>query len=132
MTERPAVGTIGWLDLTVEDADRVRDFYTAVVGWTVQPVEMGEYSDYAMVTPGGDGVAGVCHKRGSNASMPGAWLPYFVVADLDAALAACGDRGGEVVVAARAMPNGDRYAVIRDPSGAVAAVYEVSGDGGSG
>jgi large conductance mechanosensitive channel protein len=29
----PAPGSIGWLDLTVEDAPRLRDFYSAVVGW---------------------------------------------------------------------------------------------------
>ena len=26
-------GTIGWRDLTVPDAAKVRDFYQAVVGW---------------------------------------------------------------------------------------------------
>ena len=30
---RPPVGTIGWTDLTVPDADGLRDFYSAVVGW---------------------------------------------------------------------------------------------------
>ena len=26
-------GKIGWIDMTVDDAEGVRDFYTAVVGW---------------------------------------------------------------------------------------------------
>jgi hypothetical protein len=38
---RPRVGTVGWFDLTVADADRVRDFYKAVVGWTTSAVPMG-------------------------------------------------------------------------------------------
>jgi predicted enzyme related to lactoylglutathione lyase len=29
-----AVGTIGWIDLTVPDAKSLRDFYSAVTGWT--------------------------------------------------------------------------------------------------
>ena len=38
----PAVGSIGWVDLTVEDAERVRDFYREVVGYTASEVAMGE------------------------------------------------------------------------------------------
>ena len=30
----PSRGAIMWCDLTVADAERVRDFYQAVVGWT--------------------------------------------------------------------------------------------------
>ena len=33
---KPAVGTIGWKDLTVENAERVRDFYMGVAGWTAE------------------------------------------------------------------------------------------------
>ena len=36
-----SLGKIGWADLTVNDAETVRDFYRDVVGWTVQPVDMG-------------------------------------------------------------------------------------------
>ena len=58
------------LDLTVPDADAVRDFYKAVVGWGVQDVDMGGYSDYAMTHPAtGQPVAGVCHARGVNAGL---------------------------------------------------------------
>jgi catechol-2,3-dioxygenase len=32
-TSNPQVGTIGWVDLTVPNADEVRDFYMEVVGW---------------------------------------------------------------------------------------------------
>ena len=45
------IGKIGWTDLTVDNADEIRDFYTAVVGWKSSSVDMGEYSDYSMVTP---------------------------------------------------------------------------------
>ncbi|MGB6336961.1 MAG: VOC family protein, partial [Thermoanaerobaculia bacterium] len=40
---KPEIGKIGWTDLTVENADDVRDFYTAVVGWKPSPVDMGGY-----------------------------------------------------------------------------------------
>lgn len=121
----PAVGTIGWFDLTVADAGTVRDFYQAVVGWTATEVDMGGYADYMMNAPAtGTGVAGVCWKRGGNADVPSQWMVYITVADLDASLQACRARGGEVVIAARAMGGYGTYGVIRDPAGAVCALIQ--------
>jgi predicted enzyme related to lactoylglutathione lyase len=34
------IGTVGWQDLTVPDAERLRDFHAAVVGWRAEPVDM--------------------------------------------------------------------------------------------
>ena len=56
--QRP--GRIGWQDLTVDNAEVVRDFYSEVVGWKTMPLDMGDYDDYVMLTPEGQaGVAGV-------------------------------------------------------------------------
>ncbi len=117
-------GSISWTDLTVENADVVRDFYRAVVGWKVSEVDMGGYSDYAMVRPGdGAAVAGVCHARGGNADLPPVWLIYVTVPDLDASIAACVARGGTVIKPP--FPLGEaRAAVIRDPAGAALALYQ--------
>ncbi len=38
MGEINEVGTVGWMDLTVPDAPALRDFYSAVVGWTSSEV----------------------------------------------------------------------------------------------
>lgn len=122
---KPAVGTISWVDLTVTDAAGVRDFYAAVTGWTPSEVPMGAYSDYCMNEPAaGRSVAGVCHARGGNADLPAQWLVYIVVEDLDASLAECRARGGAVVAGPKAIGREARYAVIRDPAGAVAALYQ--------
>jgi uncharacterized protein len=71
------VGRIGWLDLTVPDAETTRDFYQAVVGWTSEAFEMGDgaerYADYVMVDAAGKPTAGVCHRRGPNAGLPPVW-----------------------------------------------------------
>lgn len=124
MSDAPQPGTIVWRDLTVADAEAVRDFYAAVVGWHTEPVDMGGYVDFSMVAPAsGETVAGVCHARGSNADLPPQWLMYVTVADLDAALAACAEHGGETAATPRPLAGG-RFAVVRDPAGAVLAVYE--------
>lgn len=118
------VGTIGWIDLTVEDAGALRRFYGEVAGWEAEPVDMGGYEDFDMVPAGGEGpVAGICHARGANAGIPPTWLVYITVDDLSRAMAACEEGGGEVVVPARRGDWG-AYCVIRDPAGAVAALFE--------
>ena len=121
---KPAVGTIGWIDLTVDNAEEVRDFYAEVTGWQPEPVVMGGYDDFNMVAPAtGEPSAGVCHARGANAGLPPVWMVYIVVADLDASVDACRNNGGEVIAGPRRMGR-DRYCVIRDPAGAVAALYQ--------
>ena len=118
-------GELVWTDLTVPDASQVRDFYQAVIGWEASPVPMDGYDDFAMSLPGtGHTVAGICHARGGNAGLPSVWLPYFQVADLEASLAACEARGGNVASGIRAQPGSGRYAVVQDPAGAMAALFE--------
>jgi uncharacterized protein len=126
MSNAPEVGSVGWFDLTVENADEVREFYRNVVGWTETALDMGGYSDHCMNQPGdGKTVAGICHARGGNQGLPAQWLLYITVADLDESLKQCEERGGKVLRGARGSGQG-RYAVIEDPAGAVAALYEAT------
>lgn len=122
--QKPAMGTFGWFDLTVADAAGVRDFYRAVVGWTADGADMGDYEDYTMSAADGTAVAGVCHARGSNEGLPAQWLAYVYVPDLDASLAEVAANGGAVVRAARNAGGMGRVAVVRDPAGAVLALFE--------
>jgi predicted enzyme related to lactoylglutathione lyase len=95
MSDSTQVGKIGWIDMTVDDADGVRDFYKSVVGWETEAVSMGDYSDYSMTLPESDeAVSGICHAR-----------------------------GGEVLVGPKGLA-GAHFCVIRDPSGATAALYQ--------
>ncbi len=118
------IGKIGWFDLTVEDAASIRDFYAKVVGWRPEDVNMGEYSDFNMTMPeSGDPAAGICHARGDNAGLPSQWLIYITVADVDSSAAACTENGGKVLVGPKSM-GGGKFAVIEDPNGSVAALYQ--------
>jgi predicted enzyme related to lactoylglutathione lyase len=120
----PVPGTIGWHDLTVPNAVAVRDFYSAVVGWKSSAVDMDVYEDFCMTpSSGGDPVTGICHARGGNAGLPAQWLIYIHVADIEASLTECSRRGGVVVAGPKDL-GGGRFAVIRDPAGAVAALYQ--------
>src|SRR5688500_19576778 len=94
---KPQVGTIAWTDLTIPNADEVRDFYAAVAGWRPEALSMGGYSDYVMSPPEGAGAAGVCHARGTNAGLPQQRLTYITVAAADESIRQCAQRGADVI-----------------------------------
>ena len=118
------IGTMAWLDLSVDNADEVKSFYEDVVGWKTENISMGDYNDYAMLEPNdNEAVAGVCHAQGVNKDLPPAWLPYFLVADIETSIAAVKEKGGALVTEIKSMGS-DKYAVIKDPAGAVCALYQ--------
>ena len=117
-------GKIGWIDITVDNANGLRDFYADVVGLVPDAVSMGEYDDFNMTMPAsGEPVCGICNARGGNKDLPGGWMVYFVVDDVDASAAACTAKGGNILVEPRGLAGG-RFCVIEDPSGATAALYQ--------
>ena len=115
------VGRILWLDITVPDAPATRDFYQRVVGWSVQEVELkdGEerYADYNMLDEGGRPAAGVCHARGSNASLPPVWMLYLPVGDLAESLRRVEAEGGKVIRSVKGEGGQYVYAAVQDPIG---------------
>ena len=122
MSDDQPAGTIVWQDLTVENADVIRDFYGEVVGWRHEPVDMGGYDDFNMLpTKGGPAVAGICHARGANDNLPAQWLLYVNVDDIDSSIRRAVELGGHLVDGPRKMGK-NRFCVIRDPAGAVIAL----------
>jgi len=124
--EKGAAGRLGWIDLTARDADGLRDFYAAVVGWTPDPVDMGEYSDFNMLDADGAPAAGICNRRAGNAEQPAGWIPYFVVRDLDQSLAALEAGGGALIGEVRSAGT-TRYLMAADPGGTPFALWEEGG-----
>lgn len=123
--KKPKPGTITWADLTVANVPKVRDFYAAVAGWKPSAVPMQGYSDYCMTAPGQRSpVAGVCHRRGTNNNIPGGWILYINVPDIDAAVRAITKFGGTIIGRIRGTKGKGRTVFFRDPSGAPGALHE--------
>ena len=119
---KPEVGSIVWRDLTVDNAEELRDFYSQVVGWTYSAHPMGNYDDYNMNNPGtGETVAGICHAQGPNGNLPPQWLLYIMVEDVAESARRCVELGGQIIDGPRSIGEG-RFCVIQDPAGAVAAL----------
>jgi len=140
------LGEMAWMDLSVPDACVVSDFYQTVLGWSIEPVEMtlsnGKYNDFVMTSaaepslnetddkqkenvpsPTQGLVTGICHAKGENKDMPAVWLPYFLVKDLDESIVKMMANAGTLATKIKNIGN-DRYVVIKDPAGAMAAIYQ--------
>ena len=119
------MGAVTWMDLTIQDADGVRDFYKNVVGWKSLDINMGDYNDYCMASPDDDVVrTGVCHDKGSNSGIPPVWMMYINVADLDKSIEEVIKGGGAIVNGPRKMGEKARYCIIRDPAGAYCGLFD--------
>ncbi len=71
-------GSICWQDLTVKNAEEIRDFYEKVVGWEGKPERMGDYDDYNMMSPHSESpVAGICHAKGGEKMLY--WALIFLI-----------------------------------------------------
>ena len=124
-SEKPPAGTIGWIDLTTENADEICEFYKSVVGWASEAVPVKDHHDYTITPAGGsEPVAGICHKLPPNENVPGGWMIYIHVDDLEASLENCTKRGGEKLGDVREMAGYGKFCAIRDPGGSVCTLFE--------
>ena len=122
---KPKIGTVTWFDLTVNNADEVKDFYSKVVGWKSDPVNMKGYNDYNMNKPGDNQtVTGICHAKGVNSNLPAQWLMYITVENVDDSAKKCEELGGKIISVPKDMQGYGRFCVIQDPAGAVCALFE--------
>lgn len=125
-TQTPQIGHVVFADLTVANAEAVRDFYGQVLGWVAEDLamsdEQGDYADYMMKDAEGSGVSGICHARGVNKDLPPQWILYVTVADINASLERCLALGGKVLKKQQNDEGALFYALIQDPAGAVMAL----------
>ncbi len=118
-------GKILWQDLTVENAGEIRDFYCAVVGWTFEKVDQGDYNDYNMINPldNDEVVAGICHKKGEIKKFPSQWLNYVMVENIENSIEKCKSLGGKIIEGPSLMGK-SKLVIIQDPAGAYLALME--------
>jgi predicted enzyme related to lactoylglutathione lyase len=112
------VGALTWNDLVTPDVEASSGFYSALFGWEIAEVE-GSDGQYWSITNGGRLNGGMLPViEGGHP----AWNLYFACEDTDATLATAKELGGETVMGPMDVPNGSRFAILRDPSNAVFSV----------
>lgn len=123
-TDEP--GTLGWAELNARGFDKAAAFYRAVFGWGSETSPMGEgQPDYTQFSVDGESILGGMEMMPTApAEMPSYWMPYFNVADVDDAFQRAVGLGASEMVAPSDMPGG-RFAILRDPQGAVFGVLRM-------
>jgi len=116
-------GTFGWNELMTPDAGTARRFFTELLGWTAQEVDMGPEGSYTVFRKGEKTVAGMMRMEGPRwEGIPPHWLGYITVEDVDAAARRAEALGGKIHHPPTDVPNVGRFCVIADPTGAVVAL----------
>lgn len=123
MTATESAGRFVWYDLMTPDRDGSTRFYTALMGWGTRQWEGGQ--PYTMWTNGERTLGGVMElsEEAARAGAPPQWLAYVAVEDVDATVQEVRKQGGGVVHEPTDIPDVGRFAMVRDPQGAVLAVF---------
>ncbi len=119
-----AVGRFVWHDHTSGDSAKAQDFYTRLLGWELEVWKPGEM-DYPMIAKGGQMHGGFGPAQGGS---PASWMGHILVDDVDAAVKRATGAGGNVLNEAMDIPEVGRFAVLRDPQGAVFSVFAPQGE----
>jgi uncharacterized protein len=111
-----APGALAWNDVVTPDVAGSTAFYTSLFGWEVEEIAPGEYWS---ISNGGRRNGGIVPMIPEGHPT---WNLYFGVEDVDAAITAAEEGGGGKVMGPMDVANGGRFAILRDPQGAVFSV----------
>jgi predicted enzyme related to lactoylglutathione lyase len=118
-------GAMCWHELGTRNSITATDFYREVFDWVAAVEDMGG-QEYTVWKLGDRDVAGMVQMDERwPAEAPSHWLPYFAVADCDAAMAKVSGSGGSTLAGPHDVPPG-RFAVLADPEGAPFAIMRLA------
>jgi len=116
-----------WVELACRDTAQAGRFYRQVFGWHAVDHD-DDATPYTTFRVGEWPVAGMVRMdRLWPPDYPSHWIPYFEVADCDAATARAAERGARIRVGPADVPPG-RVTIMTDPTGARLAVIAVRPD----
>ena len=130
---KPQEGTFVWTEIAVNkgDAEKCKAFYAAVFGWKFKDSNAAEGMPYHEFSTGGDNPAGGLYEidpkffEGQPQLPPPHFLPYIAVDDIDANAKKAEELGATILKGPMDIPNVGRFAVIKDPAGAVFATFSM-------
>jgi len=109
-----APGTFVWHDLVTDNPAVAKKFYGELFGWTFEPGK-GVEPDYTIIRQQGVPIGGLVVPKQQTSPQ---WLSYVVVADVDRAVVAFRQAGGQVYRGPLNARNDLRVAAVADAQGA--------------
>jgi predicted enzyme related to lactoylglutathione lyase len=114
-------GAFSWSELIVDDVDSAIGFYTDVIGWEIEEMEMPQNKYYVLKSDGVP-VGGIMGKPEGGKQLPDHWGIYITVNDVDETLAKAETAGGKAIYPPMDVPGVGRMCAITDRSGAVFSI----------
>jgi len=121
---RDEAGTLVWNELGTRNTDAAGAFYTKLFGWGLSPMTGSGPMPYTMLMNGEVPIGGMYALTEEMKGVPSHWMPYFGVANVDAAVAKAVELGAQTLMPGTDIPNMGRFAVFHDPQGAVFAIFQ--------
>ena len=112
---QPKSGDFCWNELVTSNVPAAKKFYGSLLGWKTKPFDKGMV-EYTVIQKGKDGMGGM--MKCPRAGLPAQWIPYVLVADVDATVKKAVKLRGDVCVPPFDVPTVGRIAVLSDPQGA--------------
>jgi predicted enzyme related to lactoylglutathione lyase len=111
-----------WMELTTEDADKAKAFYSDLFGWGYEESQMEQGGVYSMFEPKAGGPGGGIMAK-PMPEVPTAWTPYVAVDDLEASVGRVTELGGTVHMGPTPVPGHGAFAIVADPTGGVLGLW---------
>jgi predicted enzyme related to lactoylglutathione lyase len=114
-------GMFSWFELQTSDVGAAKRFYGELFGWSTKEMDMPGMP-YTVVSAGGEEVAGMMAVPPQAKGMPPFWGIYISVDDVDALAKRAAGLGASILMPPTDIPTVGRFAVLKDPQGAVFSV----------
>ena len=123
-------GAVSWSELHTTDPKAAASFYTDLFGWQTEDAPMPDMPEgsYTVVKIGEEAIGGIVPVQPTAETAPPHWGTCITVDDVDATIAKAKEKGGSVAVEPCDVAGVGRFAVIRDPQGAMLAVITYTED----
>jgi uncharacterized protein len=112
-------GHFHWNELLTADVERAKRFYKDTIGWTFEPMPMGDGATYWIAKVGDQPVGGIFPTdRPEFQGVPEGWMSYLAVDDVDARTKKAVAAGATLMRPIFDVPSVGRIAILTEPGGA--------------
>ncbi len=112
------------VELTTHDLPRAKQFYTALFGWQLQDMPMGDGKSYTIINVS-DGTGGGM-MTAPDPGIPPHWLPYVAVENLAVSTTRAKELGATMIMENIPVQDFGRFTIFKDPTGALIAMWEAT------
>lgn len=119
-------GVFCWAELCTRNWKEGKAFYTSLFGWGSDDQPIGDDEYYTMLQKQGDDIAAMYQMPQAqiNDELPGYWLTYIAVEDVDACAIKAKELGAQIIAGPHNVMDAGRMLMLKDTAGATVALWQ--------